>query len=246
MLRSFVTSIRPIAYNATAWISIRALATTAATSTTKKSSTKASPKTPKKTPKKSANAPKVDTKVVRLQNKINTAKSIRKNLQQQIKEISAQHKTLSKERKFEEKATRKIQKLSPNNFYAMAKKVSINVSVSELNQLSEEERAKWIAARDAYWEKAKSYFTPKPKLGANGFAKYVQVNYVRGESITDTMKKLADEWRELSETEKQQYKISKEDREQYKKAFEKWRELRVKEYKDYLKFKENYRVEDYL
>lgn len=243
MLRSFVTSINPIGYNAVSLVLMRALATKAATTTTKKSTTKASPKT-KKTTKKSTKPPKVDTKAIRLQKKINEAKSAKKNLQQQIKDISTQHKTLSKQRKFEEKARSKIHKLAPGNFYSMFQKKRAGDSVAEFYQFPEEEKAKWIAARDAYWEKAKSYFTPKPKLGANGFAKYVQENYIRGDSLTETMKKLADEWNALSETEKQQYQISKEDKEKYKKALEKWKELRLKEYSDYLKFKENYKVED--
>ena len=97
-------------------------------------------------------------------------RSAKKNLQQQIKDISTQHKTLSKQRKFEEKQEARYIELAPGNFYSMFQKRAGD-SVAEFYQFPEEEKAKWIAARDAYWEKAKNYFTPKPKLGANGFCK---------------------------------------------------------------------------
>ena len=58
--------------------------------------------------------------------------------------------------------------MAPGNFYSMFQKKRAGDSVAEFYQFPEEEKAKWIAARDAYWEKAKSYFTLNQNLVPTG------------------------------------------------------------------------------
>ncbi|KAI5954133.1 GCF1 [Candida margitis] len=200
----------------------------------------------------------------RLKEKIKTAKANKKKLEKNLKEKEKDIKALVSQRKkdavAEEKAKLKEKKelakhqaylkdtlreprpYTVQNYFAKVTKTPVTTLTQGFSALSESEVAKYQKATDEYNHALKSILTPKPVLGpTSGYQKFVSENYPPNVTAAEAMRKLADEWKQLSKEEKESYHVPEVEVERIKKIQRDWEQTREKEYPKLVKFKQEYK-----
>lgn len=76
-------------------------------------------------------------------------------------------------------------------------------------------------------------FTPKPRQPLNSFFNFIKQNNVSGKSYLqsmDEMKELVDQWRSLSDNEREKYKGSTAAKKEYARKCSEWKKKRLVEF----------------
>lgn len=169
--------------------------------------------------------------VAKLSKEKTSLKKLQVKLKEESKKVDAKLK--AREQKEKDAALKHHKKISGYTFYIKENKGdSLVNSATKWNALSDNEKATFAKKAEAYNDEVAQKFAPKPKKPVEGYALYVKENFVNdGRSVPEISKELGLQWKQLSESEKAKFKISKSLKEEYSTKLQKWTEDRLKAYK---------------
>ncbi|CAK9439876.1 uncharacterized protein LODBEIA_P39760 [Lodderomyces beijingensis] len=200
---------------------------------------------------------KPSKQLTQLQAKLSKAKEAQKQTSEALKLKQQEIKQAIKQRKQkqdllakreQDKATRKPRPYRLVNLYMNQRKGALQDAHKAISAFSSDERQKWQQAVQEFNRQAARFFTPKPTFGPrNAAQRYLKENL---QSIGDDSHSPAErltlvmrQWKALPESEKLKYGVDKSQVVEMNRALKDWRNSRVVEYRKYLDFKKNYKLD---
>ncbi|KAK6460534.1 hypothetical protein DFJ63DRAFT_320702 [Scheffersomyces coipomensis] len=214
---------------------------------TKTKTTKASPK------KKKSKKPRTKTELAIAKEKLAKEKKELKKIELKVQAKDKLLEKKSKERAKLEKVKneakdkvyveRALKTYKSVSGYALFVKSHKSNKIGEIsvqwNELPNYEKEEWKQKAQAYNDELLKIFIPRPKKPADGFALFLKSEYVNdGLSVTESVKAYSADWRALGDSEKDAFRISPEEKQNYQDAVKSWKAQRLENYAEYLKSKE--------
>lgn len=149
----------------------------------------------------------------------------------------AKQKAKKDEKKLEKNALKTFKRINSYNlFFKQAGSQKFADVAQEWKQLSEAKKEKWAAEATKYNDELLKKFPPKPKAPTRGYAAFVKEHFPHDSDkpFAEISKGIANQWKQLTQAEKDAYRASQSEYEKYHQALDLWKQQRLAAYKEHI------------